>query len=129
MSLTPCRAFCGACLLSLSIVCGQPSQAAQNQADANATAPSRTGSVVIIPQFESAGPFSEGLAAVEVGQDKGWKWGYIDNSGSFVIAPQFDYADGFSEGLAAVRLGDEKTGQWASLTQVEIMRSVRSGIT
>ena len=67
---------------------------------------------MIHSEFESAGPFSEGLAAVQVGADKGWKWGYIDKSGHFAIAPQFDDAEDFSEGLAAVRVGDEKTGQW-----------------
>ena len=112
MSSTTYRAFCCACLLLLNGASGRFAYAAQNQVDAKASASSSTGSLVISPQFESAAPFSEGLAAVQVGEDKGWKWGYIDKAGSFVIAPQFDYADGFSEGLAAVRIGDEKTGQW-----------------
>ena len=112
MSSTPYRVFHCACFLLLCILCGPPSHAEQDQTDAKAAPHSSTGSLVISPQFESAGPFSDGLAAVEVGEDKGWKWGYIDTSGDFRIVPQFDAADAFSEGLAAVRLGDEKTGLW-----------------
>jgi hypothetical protein len=112
MSSTLCSTLPFACLLTLSILCCQPSHAIQNLADAKSAPSSGTGSLVIPPQFASASPFYEGLAAVQVGQDKGWKWGYIDKSGNFAIAPQFDSADAFSEGLAAVRIGDEKTGKW-----------------
>jgi hypothetical protein len=57
-----------------------------------------TGRVVIAPQFDKATGFSEGRAAVRVGD----KWGYIDGAGKMVIAPQFRQAAPFSEGLAAV---------------------------
>jgi hypothetical protein len=99
-------------VLSLFIFLILPLHALKNAPTAKQAEPVPTGSLVIAPQFESAGPFSEGLAAVQVGADKGWKWGYIDKSGALVIAPQFDVADAFSEGLAAVRVGDDKTGQW-----------------
>ncbi len=105
-------AFRFGCFLAIGIWVGRSYHAVQTRAAAQTAVPSATGSMLIPAQFESARPFSEGLAAVQVGQDKGWKWGYIDKSGSFAIAPQFDYADEFSEGLAAVRVGDEKTGQW-----------------
>lgn len=48
--------------------------------------------------FDSAEPFSEGLARVR----KGDKWGFIDKSGAMVITPQFDNAENFSEGVAVV---------------------------
>ena len=56
------------------------------------------GKVIIPPRFESALPFSEGLAAVaEAG-----RFGYIDGWGEYVIYPEFARARRFSEGLAAV---------------------------
>ena len=75
-----------------------------------------TGTIKIEPRFDNVevpwlyGPadiFSEGLAAVAVGEDDDEKWGYIDTSGAVVVEPQFDYAGSFSEGLAAV---GNKTG-------------------
>lgn len=71
-----------------------------------------TGSFAIAPLFESAGAFSDGLAAVQTGDDEYGKWGYIDKTGKFAIEPEYDAAEAFSEGLAAVRVGDEKTGKW-----------------
>lgn len=68
-----------------------------------------TGKFVIEAKFNLAKPFSEGLAAVFVGDEGkgGSKFGYIDHTGRFIIQPQFeqpgnvsDFA--FSEGLAAV---------------------------
>jgi hypothetical protein len=63
-----------------------------------------TGKIVISPRFDSAltandVTFSEGLAAVQVGN----KWGYIDRTGEFVIQPKFDDTPSlFTEGLAQV---------------------------
>jgi hypothetical protein len=37
--------------------------------------------MVIKPQFDMAGDFSEGLAQVKIGN----KWGYIDKTGRFAI--------------------------------------------
>ena len=45
------------------------------------------------------GPFSEGLAAVEVNG----KWGYINKDHQFVIQPKYIAARPFSEGLAVVK--------------------------
>jgi hypothetical protein len=56
----------------------------------------KSGKVVVNPQFESARPFSEGLAAVR--QKK--KWGFIDKSGKIVINPQFDVVLDFHAGKA-----------------------------
>lgn len=59
---------------------------------------------VVAPQYEDAGQFSEGLAAVK----KGGKWGYIDEEGNVVIPFQYDYAWGFNEGYAIVgTFGDQ----------------------
>lgn len=56
------------------------------------------GNLAIPFQFSAAGPFSEGLAAVRVGN----KWGFIDKTGKIVIEPQFNDALYFSEGRCAV---------------------------
>lgn len=58
----------------------------------------RTGKVVIPQKFDEARGFSEGLAAVRLGDD----WGYIDSSGRLAIKPQFFEARSFSDGVAAV---------------------------
>jgi hypothetical protein len=71
-----------------------------------------SGNIVIGTKYDSAGQFSDGLAAVEVNN----KWGYIDETGRTVIKPQFAAASRFSEGLASVLIGNksgyiDKTGQ------------------
>jgi hypothetical protein len=58
----------------------------------------RNGMLIIKPQFDSVSAFSEGLAAVQIGE----KWGYINTDGKIVINPQFDAITTFSGGLAAV---------------------------
>jgi hypothetical protein len=57
-----------------------------------------SGRIVVTPRFDSAGEFSEGLAAVE----SNYEFGYIDVLGNYAIEPRFEAADEFSEGLAAV---------------------------
>ncbi|NEW09107.1 hypothetical protein GK047_24330 [Paenibacillus sp. SYP-B3998] len=63
----------------------------------------QAGKVFIQPQFEGAGNFSEGLAAVQV---KG-SWGYIDPKGNTVITPQYDSASEFSNDNAIVSKKDK----------------------
>ena len=59
----------------------------------------RTGAVAIPPTFNSAGSFSQGLAAAR----KGDLWGYIDKMGAWKIEPAFTEAFPFRpEGLARV---------------------------
>jgi hypothetical protein len=76
----------------------------------------KTGNRAFEGTFQEATEFSEGLAAVKVGD----KWGFIDTQGRMVIEPQF-YDDrsiwateywytGFSEGLAPVSVGHFKWG-------------------
>jgi|SRR2546426_7180302 len=91
----------------------------------------QTGTLVIPPQFEGVGDFSEGLAAAtyEIPFSNTDSWGYIDKTGKIVIKPQFSRAAGFSEGLALVWAGGipltdpveksfvkmgyiDKTGRW-----------------
>lgn len=64
-----------------------------------------TGQLVIPPQFDKAGKFSEGLAEVKIGS----KYGYIDLNGRVVIKPQFDRVWSFSEGQARVKIDDKST--------------------
>jgi hypothetical protein len=61
----------------------------------------RTGRIVIPLQFESASPFSEGLASVKISK----KIGVIDQAGRFVIEPRFDAVYRFQSGRAAVKVG------------------------
>ncbi len=56
---------------------------------------------LVEPQFESAGIFSEGMAAVKVGG----KYGFINTTGEMIIEPRFDEAGNFSEGSAVVYTG------------------------
>ncbi len=80
----------------------------------------KTGQIVINPQFKFAWSFSEGLAAVEIGDKQailGGKWGYIDKTGKYVINPQFDEAWEFMYGHAMVKIGGkigtiDKTGKY-----------------
>ena len=74
------------------------------------------GRVAILPQFGWADSFSEGLAAVRIGDKRTGKWGYIDKTGKLVINPQFDKVGAFSEGLAWVIINGkygyvDKTGK------------------
>jgi hypothetical protein len=105
----------------------KPGQAAGPQSPANETGPlfrvakdgkygyiDKIGRMVIPPQYDDAGKYSEGLAAVRVylvisGQHSG-KWGYIDKTGQMVIPPQYYWAYNFSEGLAAVEVQMDKWG-------------------
>ena len=57
------------------------------------------GKYIINAQFDDAGDFSGGLAAVKMGH-----WGFIDKSGKMVINPQFDEAESFANGLARVKM-------------------------
>lgn len=56
------------------------------------------GRVIVEPQYWQAEDFSEGLAAVLMGD----RWGYIDREGRTALGPKWVAADSFSEGLASV---------------------------
>ncbi len=57
-----------------------------------------SGKFKIEPTFDEALPFSEGMAAVKVGD----QWGFVDPSGRMAIAPRFTLAFYFYDGLAHV---------------------------
>jgi hypothetical protein len=74
----------------------------------------RTGGVVVPPQFDDAGDFSEGLAWVCVGECGApplrrppgkRRFGYIDARGRFAIEPRYQWAGDFSGSLAQVCSG------------------------
>jgi len=73
-----------------------------------------TGKIVVRPQYDWAGDFSEGLAPVAVGgkwishKHRSGQLGYIDKTGKMVIPARYSYAGGFCGGLAAVAVG----GKW-----------------
>jgi hypothetical protein len=54
----------------------------------------------INPTFDDALPFSEGLAAVQIGG----KWGFVDTAGRLVIKPKFEAAYYFREGVGIAHL-------------------------
>lgn len=70
-----------------------------------------TGKEVISCQYDNAGKFSEGLAAVR----KSWKdkWGYIDKTGKMVISAKYDKAEQFKNGFAMVK----KNEKWGFVNQ------------
>ena len=59
------------------------------------------GNWVLEPQFTGALSFTEGLAAVDIGDDQRPAWGYIDKKGNLVIEAKFEAAGMFSEGVAS----------------------------
>lgn len=74
------------------------------------------GKIVIEPQFEFAGDFTDGLAAVEIDG----KWGFTNATGELVVKPQYSGAHEFSEGLARVQVGGDKYqmyGKWGFIDQ------------
>ncbi len=56
------------------------------------------GKIIADAIYDRAGDFSDGLAAVRVGE----KWGYINKKGKMVIKPKFDKAEAFVDGMAVV---------------------------
>jgi hypothetical protein len=63
----------------------------------------RTGQIVIDPNFDGAQPFSEGFAAVCIGNpfdSRKGKWGFVDKTGNYVIDPRFGIVAAFSHGLS-----------------------------
>lgn len=59
-----------------------------------------SGQFRIPPKFDEALAFSEGLAAVRIGE----KWGFIDKTGALAIEPRFEQAYYFFEGVAVAEI-------------------------
>ena len=68
----------------------------------------KTGKLVIPPQYESATPFSEGLAAINNCEEAF----FIDKTGKKVISGDFTYATSLAGGLALVNLKRKDFGWW-----------------
>jgi len=79
------------------------------------------GHVVVEPQYDLAGPFSEGLASVMIrGDGDKTSTAYIDKTGRVVIKPMEGSGANFSSGVARVLVGAsylyiDTKGSWASL--------------
>jgi hypothetical protein len=66
-----------------------------------------SGDVAIPGPFNSAGPFSEGLAVVGIEIESGeTRYGTIDRTGAWVIEAQFSKLHAFSDGLAGAQLAE-----------------------
>lgn len=68
----------------------------------------KTGKFVIAPQYESATPFSGGLAAINNCEEAF----FIDKTGKKVISGDFTYATSLAGGLALVNLKRKDFGWW-----------------
>ena len=65
------------------------------------------GKIVIEPKYEKVFQFSNGLAAIQVGE----VWGFIDYQDNVIVEPKFIQVAPFSDGYAAVKL-EKFTDQW-----------------
>ena len=64
----------------------------------------KSGKIAVPFIYDEVQDFSEGLAAVKMGEHSCAKWGYIDTAGNEVIPLKYRFEPGrFSEGLASVR--------------------------
>ena len=70
-----------------------------NRPDCKYTFIDKSGRIIPGARYDAVKDFSEGLAAVLVGN----LWGYIDKTGAMVIPPKFADASQFADGLALVR--------------------------
>ncbi len=95
------------------------------------------GEWAVPPQFDDALPFSEGLAAVRVGDADTGLWGYIDAAGTLVIKPNYAGAFFFSEGLAVVTVDDyfegkqgyiDRSGRMVIEPKFDLAREFRGGV-
>jgi WG containing repeat len=78
----------------------------------------KVGNVAILPQYQSCGPFAEGLANVFL--DGSWQ--YVDSTGKTVLSAPYYWVGPFRHGLAPVRDGNyhrgyiDKSGKLVFLT-------------
>lgn len=78
----------------------------------------RSGNQVFNIKISDLEPFSEGLAAVQLGSNKSERWGFLDKTGRFAIEASFQNAHSFNNGLAPVQSSGKwgyikKNGEWA----------------
>jgi len=90
--------------------------------------------IIIAPQYtDLRHGFSEGLAAVAIGEKYKKLWGFIDNTGQWVIRPSYRDASKFYEGLASVKENDkygyiDKEGNFIIKPQFDAAYSFIEGI-
>ncbi len=76
-----------------------------------------TGKEVVPCKYDVAWRFSDGLAAVRIGDDETGKWGYVDATGREVVPCTYKWADSFQNGTAQAGMDDwncdtiDKTGK------------------
>jgi len=97
----------------------------------------KNGIIVIQPKFSDSRSFSEGLAAVAMGEKEHKKWGYINKTGKWVVLPSFYMAGDFSEGLANVAVVEngnarfgfiDNSGKWVLAPDYEYADSFSEGL-
>jgi len=75
----------------------------------------KSGDYAIKPTFDDAFCFTEGMAAVRVGDADTGKWGFIDNTGNFVIDPKWGFVYPFKDGVATVALAGSVRNKWGAI--------------
>lgn len=73
--------------------------------------------IIVLASFLLSGCVNKSTAELDVPEEKGPKWGFIDHSGRFVIKPTFYRVKRFTEGLAAADLHTrwgyiDREGNW-----------------
>jgi hypothetical protein len=68
----------------------------------------RTGRIVVPAQYESAAPFSGGLAAINQ-CDEGF---FIDNTGKKIVLGKFSWVSPFGAGLSRINVGVDQDRMW-----------------
>jgi hypothetical protein len=94
------------------------------------------GKMAILPNYDNAEPFSEGLAVVSVhqtGYSMKSKYGYINKKGEFVVDLQYDNATSFHEGRAFVLQESSwflinQSGKFISSQAFETVRDFSEGL-
>ena len=93
----------------------------------------KTGKMVVSLQYDDAKEFSEGLAAVCIGNWSDSKWGFINEKGEMIIKPQFPNVSSFSSGLAYATNQEgqygfiDKTGKWVVSPQYDNADDFKGG--
>lgn len=81
----------------------------------------KSGKVIIKPQFDKGGQFSEGRASVMVSSGNDEKWGFINKQGKFIVTPQYSQVENFSSGMARVMSADKLYG-YVNLDGVSVIK-------
>lgn len=69
--------------------------------------------IVIRPDYDYIGTFSNGLAKVNIDD----KWGYINENGEIEISPEYEFARDFHDGFAAVKTKSILGTRWGYINK------------